>query len=66
MSGMTLRDLVEYFGSQGEVARRLGVTPASVCLWSSGVPEGRQYQAELLTNGQLRASKPADRMAVDA
>ena len=64
---MTLQDLIDEFGSQAEVARRLGVNPASVCEWAkTGVPGGRQYQAELITGGKLRAIRPADRRRVAA
>jgi len=64
---MTLQDLIDEFGSQANVARRLGADPASVCEWAkTGVPDGRQYQAQLITNSKLKASKPADRRKVAA
>ena len=67
LPNMTLQDLVDEFGSQANVARRLGVDPASVCEWAkTGVPDGRQYQAQLITNNKLKAAKPADRCKADA
>lgn len=67
ISTMTRKDIIEHFGSQAEAARRLGVSPQTIFEWESvGVPEGRQYQVELATNGALRASRPADRKAVPA
>jgi hypothetical protein len=58
---MTPKDLEEHFGSKPEIARALGVSLPSVYDWFNAgeVPEGRQYQVELATNGALRASKPA-------
>ena len=64
-SAMTPNDLLEYFGSKAEIARAFGIEPPSITDWfSTGeVPETRQYQAELATNGKLRAARPADRRA---
>jgi len=60
---MTPKDLLDYFGKQAVIARALGVAQPSVNAWfeSGEVPMGRQYQVELGTKGQLRASKPAIR-----
>ena len=60
---MTPNDLLEYFGSKAEIARAIGIEPPSITDWfkDGEVPEVRQYQIELATDGALRASKPADR-----
>jgi len=60
---MTPQDLLNFFGTQSEIARALGCAQSSVSEWfdNGQIPEGRQYQTELATNGQLRASKPANR-----
>ena len=60
---MTPNDLLEHFGTKAEIARVGGVVPQSINDWfiAGEVPEARQYQFELATNGRLRASKPADR-----
>ncbi len=60
---MTPNDILEFFGTKSEIARALGIEVPSICEWfdKGKVPETRQYQIELATNGQLRASRPADR-----
>lgn len=62
---MTPSDLLKHYGSQTAIARALGCTQPSVNEWfeKDAVPEGRQYQAELATNGKLKAAKPANRDA---
>ncbi|WP_082525000.1 Cro/CI family transcriptional regulator [Pseudorhodoferax sp. Leaf274] len=57
--------LLAYFGSQAAIARTLGCSQPSVNEWfeKDSVPEGRQYQAQLATNGELVADRPADRAA---
>jgi DNA-binding transcriptional regulator YdaS (Cro superfamily) len=58
---MTPKDLIAFFGSLSAVARALGCKPQTVSGWieAGEVPEGRQYQAELATEGRLRAARPA-------
>ena len=58
---MTPKELIEFFGGQAATARAVGCAQSSVAEWvvNGAVPEGRQYQVELATKGQLRASKPA-------
>lgn len=58
---MTPKDLIDYFGGISKAARALGCKPQTIHDWidSGQVPEGRQYQAELATGGQLRAARPA-------
>lgn len=65
-SRMTPNDLLKYFGTKAEIARAFGVEPPSITDWfaTGEVPEVRQYQAELITNGALRAAYPADRRKV--
>lgn len=60
---MTPNDLLSYYGTKAEIARVSGCTPQSVVDWfdKGEVPETRQYQFELATEGQLRAARPADR-----
>ncbi len=62
---MTFDELIGYWGSVGAVSRALGASDSSVSDWrETGVPDGRQYQAELATRGRLRADKPALRAKV--
>jgi hypothetical protein len=61
---MSPKNVVQYFGSQVAAAKALGVYQSSVAEWVANgcIPEVRQYQIELATNGQLRADKPALRL----
>ena len=54
--------------NQSSLARALGIKPHRVCEWvSTGlIPEGRQYQLEIITNGKLKAELPALRSKADA
>ena len=62
---MNPKQVIEYFKTQTAAADALGIAQSSVAGWldSGEVPEVRQYQIELATNGQLRADLPANRMA---
>ena len=56
ITAMTYADLLEFFKSQGEIARAFGISQASVCEWQkNGVPPLRQVQGELLTKKKLKA-----------
>ena len=55
---MDYKDLVSYFGSQTETARRLGVKQPSVNAWLSGKAKMSSVTAvvaEEVTNGKFRA-----------
>lgn len=54
-------DLISFFRTATGVAHALGCAPSTVSEWvaSNQVPDGRQYQAQLATNGQLLADRPA-------
>lgn len=55
---MNYSDLINFFGSQSKAARALNVKPPSVHQWKDdGIPETRQYQIEVLTNGALKADR---------
>lgn len=62
---MSPKQVIEFFGTQVATAEALGLAQSSVSGWvdAGEVPEVRQYQIELATNGQLRADLPANRMA---
>lgn len=54
---MTKSEIVEYFGGVQQVADALGITYQSVREWPEDrVPEGRQYQIQVLTKGKLKAT----------
>lgn len=51
-----LEELFLYFGSQSELARRLGISPAAVTQWLvDGVPPGRAIEIEKMTGGKFKA-----------
>jgi hypothetical protein len=60
---MTPQQVLDYYGTQAEIARVLGCKQPSVAEWfdKNEVPEGRQYQLEIASGGKLKADKPADR-----
>jgi len=62
---MTPQEALSFFGSKAEIARVLGISPPSVIEWfdRAEIPEGRQYQIEIATDGALRADQPANRKA---
>lgn len=56
MTPMNYPDLIEHFGSQGAVARAIGLSQPSVWEWQkNGVPEDRQLEFQKLTGGALKA-----------
>ncbi len=58
---MSPDELIAHFGGITPTARALGVKPPSVHAWKAEgkVPQQRQYQAEIATNGKLKADTPA-------
>jgi hypothetical protein len=57
---MDAKAVVEHFGGVTATARALDVKPPSVSEWlSTGiVPELRQFQIEVVTQGKFRADTP--------
>lgn len=55
---MLTKQAIKHFGSAAKLARNLGISRQSVHDWGDEVPEVRQYQIEVLTNGALRAKRP--------
>ena len=48
--------LIEHFGTQAELARRLGVDRAAVNQWAkTGLPARRAVEIERLTGGEFKA-----------
>ena len=60
-AAMSPKQVTEHFGGIPQTATALGVGLSTIYDWikDGEVPEGRQYQIELATNGALRAGKPA-------
>jgi len=52
---MKLSEAVAHFGTEAEMARKLGISPQAVYQWNGKVPMSRQYQIQLITKGKLKA-----------
>ncbi|WP_392342708.1 Cro/CI family transcriptional regulator [uncultured Shewanella sp.] len=55
---------VDHFKGKSNLAKALGISPASVSQWPDDVPELRAYQIERLTEGALKADIPQLEQAV--
>lgn len=56
---MNYQQLVEHFKTPSEAARVLNMDRRAIWQWQRrGIPEARQYQIEVLTNGALKADRP--------
>jgi hypothetical protein len=60
---MTFDQLVDHYGTIAKISAAVAPTwPATeqaIGQWrKAGIPEGRQFQFELLTGGALKAEKP--------
>lgn len=51
---MTVKEVLDYFGTQAKVAEVLGISQASVSQWGDNVPKLRQFELERLTEGELK------------
>jgi len=67
IGGMTPSELITYFKTQALAARALGCAQSSISGWveQGHIPDGRQYQIQLATEGRLLADRPALRNAVE-
>lgn len=54
---MRKKDAIRHFGSSAALARALGISRQSIHDWDDEVPEGRQWQLEVVTNGALMAKR---------
>lgn len=54
---MNRADAINHFNGIAPLAKALGITYEAVRQWGEEIPELRQYQLELVTNGQLKADK---------
>lgn len=63
---MKPEDLLNHIPTKAEIARAFGCLPQSINDWfkAGEVPEVRQYQAQIITKGKLKADMPADRRKV--
>lgn len=63
---MKATELLKHFDTPSEMARAFGVERQSVSSWikDDQIPEVRQYQAEMIVRGKLKADFPADRRKI--
>lgn len=64
---MDPQKVIDHFGgTQASAAKALGVAQSSIAEWvaKGEVPEGRQYQIEIASEGVILADKPAYRIPV--
>ena len=54
---MTKAEAIKHFGGSTKVAKALGITKQAVYKWPEELPEGRQFQIEILTQGKLKAER---------
>jgi hypothetical protein len=52
---MTKKEAILHFGSAVKLAKEMGISPQAITLWGDYPPIARQYQIQVLTNGQLKA-----------
>jgi len=60
---MKKADAINYFGSAAELAKKLNISEAAISQWGETIPQGRAYQIEVLTGGQLKANPSQPRSA---
>ena len=53
---ITKQSALDYFGGTVKLAKALGITHNAVSMWVS-IPKGRQYELQVLTNGDLSVSR---------
>ena len=52
---MNKSDVLSYFGGVAATAKALGISHVAVSKWGNTIPQGRAYQIEVLTGGELKA-----------
>ncbi len=54
---MTTLEALHYFGGRKALARALDVWPQAIGRWGERPPMTRQFQLEVITNGELKADR---------
>lgn len=52
---MKTKNVIRHFGTKTLVAKALGITKPAVGKWGKVVPELRQFQLEVITQGALKS-----------
>lgn len=53
---MRKQDAINHFGGVAKLAKELGCSTQAISQWPESIPQGRAYQIEVLTGGQLKAA----------
>ena len=53
---MKTQTAIEYFGSVGALADVLKISRPAIYQWGEYVPNGRAYQIEVISHGELKAN----------
>ena len=53
---MKLQKVIKYYGNKSNIAKALGLHRSAITNWGDAIPQFRQYQIQILTNGKLKAS----------
>lgn len=54
---MTTMEAIQHFGGKKALARALDVWPHAIGRWGERPPMARQFELEVLTNGELKADR---------
>lgn len=54
---MKTSDVLLHFGNKSKVSKALGITKSAISQWGDVVPKLRAYEIEIVTKGELKASK---------
>lgn len=60
---MTTEQVIKHFGGAAKVAEALCIGRSAVSQWGDEPPLGRQFQIEIITDGQLKASTQKEQAA---
>lgn len=63
---MKKQEALDHFGGVVGLAKALGCKPQAISQWGETIPQGRAYQIEVLSGGQLKADpvkRPSVRIA---
>lgn len=54
---MLKKDVINYFGTLGKVAKELGISVSAVSQWNDVIPEKNAYRLQEITQNQLKIDR---------
>jgi hypothetical protein len=54
---MKTQEIIDHFGDVKKAADALGVWPQTIYAWGEYPPLSRQYQVQVMTDGELKAEE---------